>query len=77
MKKDFINHLEKKLNLKILALNQLYGGSINQAFKITTKSCNYFIKINSDIDLFDLEKKRISHIKINKYFSYTKSCNLQ
>ena len=52
MQKEFINHLEKKLNLEILAFSQLYGGCINQAFKLETRSRNYFIKINSDSDLF-------------------------
>ena len=68
MKKDFINHLEKKLNLKILALNQLYGGSINQAFKIKTKSRSYFIKINSDINLFDLEEKGLATLRSTNTF---------
>ena len=53
----FINHLEKKLNLKILDFMQLHGGCINQSFKISTKDDNYFVKINSDSNLFDTEEK--------------------
>ena len=68
MKKDFINHLEEKLNLEILALSQLYGGCINQAFRIETKFCNYFVKINSDINLFSSEEKGLARLKSTNTF---------
>jgi len=68
MKKEFINHIEKKLNLEILALSQLYGGCINQAFKIETRSRNYFLKINSDLDLFVSEEKGLVTLKSTNTF---------
>ena len=68
MQKEFINHLEKKLNLEILALSQLYGGCINQAFKLETRSRNYFIKINSDSDLFASEEKGLVTLKSTNTF---------
>ena len=57
MQREFINHLEKDLNLKILDVTQIYGGCINQSFKIETRDANYFVKINSDSNLFDTEEK--------------------
>ena len=68
MQKEFINHLEKKLNLEILAFSQLYGGCINQAFKLETRSRNYFIKINSDSDLFASEEKGLVTLKSTNTF---------
>ena len=68
MKKDFILHLERALNLEILSLMPLYGGCINRAFKIETESCNYFLKINSYIDLFPLEERGLAKLKSTNTF---------
>ena len=68
MEKDFIHHIEEKINLRILSLTQLYGGCINQAFKIKTQHRNYFIKINSDIDLLTVEEKGLSKLKSTNTF---------
>ena len=68
LKKDFISHLEEKLDLEIISVSELYGGCINQAFKIETTSQTYFIKINSDIDLFSLEEKGLSVLRSTNTF---------
>ena len=68
MRKEFINHLEKKLDLEILDFSPLHGGCINQAFKMKTISRNYFIKINSDLDLFVSEEKGLVTLKSTNTF---------
>ena len=51
--KEFIGHLNRLLNQKagndqeILTVRSVAGGSINSAYKLTTKSENYFLKLNS------------------------------
>lgn len=69
MQQDFINHLQEELSLKILDVIQLYGGCINQSFKIETTSGNYFIKSNLDLDLFNVEKKGLTVLKSTNTFS--------
>ena len=68
MQKTLIRHIEKKLNIEILVISQLYGGCINQSYKIETKDQSYFIKINNDIDLFTLEVKGLNTLRSTNTF---------
>lgn len=68
MEKDFISYLEEKLNIQILAIDQLYGGCVNQSFKLTSKSQNYFIKINKDLDLFSTEVRGLDKLNSTNTF---------
>ena len=68
MKKDLINYLEEKLNLKILTIDNLYGGCINESFKLETRSQKYFIKINYNLNLFSLEKEGLETLRSTNTF---------
>ena len=67
---DFFN---KIINKDVIHFSKISGGCINECFKIESNQKKYFIKINSNFNPFNEEKKRLKAIRIHKYFCYSKS----
>jgi len=58
------DELKRRLQASIISIQSVSGGSINQAFKITINTQNYFCKINSAYAFPDLFKKEAAGLSL-------------
>ncbi len=69
LKDDFIHHLEHTCSdiegkpAKLRAYEKIYGGDINQTYRLAMTDKDYFIKINS-VDKFDMFEKEAEGLQI-------------
>lgn len=78
---DFRNTLERELSifentaLKIVGLNTVYGGSINDSYCLKTTLKKYFVKINSSVDypqMFEKEMQALEFLRSMKSLNVPK-----
>ncbi|APY11741.1 fructosamine kinase [Seonamhaeicola sp. S2-3] len=62
LSQDFKTHIEDQISEKIQTIKPVSGGDISEAYVITTKSQNYFIKINTS-DKLSMFKEEVNGLK--------------
>ncbi len=73
---DFIQHIEQKISqleqkpVKLRAYERIYGGDINQSYRLAMTDKDYFIKVNSHKfnDMFDKEARALNILQQTQTF---------